>query len=73
MGELHDDLAWYAARATSLNTLLSDTLYERLPHLTIHGDMHSDNLRFAGDHVFWDDYQRQPSYGYTCILRRLVH
>lgn len=51
MGELHDDLAWYAARATYLHSVLPESLYARLPHLLIHGDVHSDNLRFVGDHV----------------------
>ncbi|HWQ11855.1 MAG TPA: phosphotransferase [Roseiflexaceae bacterium] len=51
MGELHEDLAWYDARAALLRTLLPDAAYAALRHLLIHGDVHPDNFRFAGDQV----------------------
>lgn len=49
MGELHEPLAWYTARAAQLAAALPEREYAMLPHLVIHGDVHSDNLRFARD------------------------
>lgn len=51
MAELLDPLAWYGARVAYLRAALPEAAYEALPHLVIHGDIHSDNLRFAGDEV----------------------
>jgi homoserine kinase type II len=51
MGELHDQLGWYCARAGQLRAQLPEAAYHALPHLVIHGDIHSDNLRFCGDRV----------------------
>ena len=51
MGDLHDDLAWYDARAAQLRALLPDAAYQALPHLPIHGDVHTDNFRFVEDRV----------------------
>jgi homoserine kinase type II len=51
MGELHADLAWYDGRASALRAALSDHVYDALPCVLIHGDMHPDNVRFAGDRV----------------------
>ncbi|MEN9934455.1 MAG: hypothetical protein RLZZ387_1034 [Chloroflexota bacterium] len=51
MGDLHDQLAWYDARASQLRAQLPDAAYADLPHLLIHGDVHSDNFCFAGDRV----------------------
>lgn len=51
MGELHADLAWYDGRASALRATLSDHVYNALPRVLIHGDMHPDNVRFAGDRV----------------------
>lgn len=51
MGELHADLAWYDGRASALRSALSDQQYDALPRVLIHGDMHPDNVRFAGDRV----------------------
>lgn len=51
MGDLQDLLAWYSSRAAQLRSELSDTVYRSLPHLIIHGDIHSDNLRFYGNQV----------------------
>ncbi len=51
MGELHEPLTWYSQRSAQLRAALSDAVYAALPHLVIHGDIHSDNLRFRGDQV----------------------
>lgn len=51
MGELHADLAWYDGRASALHAVLPDHAYNALPRVLIHGDMHPDNVRFAGDRV----------------------
>jgi homoserine kinase type II len=51
MGELHADLAWYDARAAALRSAMPDQVYAALPRVLIHGDMHPDNVRFAGDRV----------------------
>lgn len=51
MGELHADLAWYDGRASALRSVLPDHVYETLPRVLIHGDMHPDNVRFVGDRV----------------------
>lgn len=51
MGELYDWLSWYDMRAAQLRQILPPASYASLPHLVIHGDIHSDNLLFAGDEV----------------------
>ncbi len=51
MGDLWPSLTWYDARAAQLRAALDIPSYTRLPHRIIHGDMHADNLRFAGNRV----------------------
>lgn len=51
MGELYEPLTWYAQRVSQLRVTLPDTVYARLPHLLIHGDIHRDNLLFEGNEV----------------------
>lgn len=51
MGELYVPLMWYSKRASELRSAFSEAAYARLPHLIIHGDIHRDNLLFAGDDV----------------------
>lgn len=63
MGELHDPLSWYDMRAVAIRRLMPRDFYEILPHLVIHGDIHTDNMLFACeeaialidyDQVTWD-------------------
>ncbi len=49
MGDLWATLTWYDTRAAHLRADMSR--YTQLPYCIIHGDMHSDNLRFVGDKV----------------------
>jgi homoserine kinase type II len=51
LGDLSDTLAWYDGRAARLRKQLADKDYRALPHLAIHGDVHSDNVLFAGNDV----------------------
>jgi homoserine kinase type II len=51
LGELSESLAWYDRRAATLRRKLPGQLLDSLPHLVIHGDIHSDNLLFNGDDV----------------------
>ncbi len=51
LGDLSDQLAWYSARASRLQSLVSAELYASLPALVIHGDIHQANVRFTGDAV----------------------
>lgn len=51
MGDLTPMLSWYDLRGARLRSLLPDETYDRLPHLPIHGDIHRDNVLFAGDQV----------------------
>ncbi|NJK82261.1 MAG: phosphotransferase, partial [Chloroflexaceae bacterium] len=47
MGDLHDILSWYDRRAAHMRRILSDAVYEALPRVVIHGDIHRDNFIFA--------------------------
>jgi homoserine kinase type II len=51
MGDLADTLNWYDGRAARLRRELPEMKTKQLPHLTIHGDIHADNLLFARDEV----------------------
>jgi homoserine kinase type II len=51
MGELYDQLSQYDRRAIALRQTFPSATYKQLPHLVIHGDMHADNIIFAGDMV----------------------
>jgi homoserine kinase type II len=51
MGDLTATLASYDARIAALRATLPNGVYESLPHVVIHGDVHRDNLLFAGDSV----------------------
>lgn len=51
MGELYEPLGWYDRRAAALRTPVSRGRYRSVPHLVIHGDVHSDNFLFMGDEV----------------------
>ncbi len=51
MGDLTDMLSWYDLRAAKLRSRLSDSAYDALPHVVIHGDIHRDNVLFSGDKV----------------------
>jgi homoserine kinase type II len=63
LGELHEMLRWYDLHAARLRSAMSERVYVTLPHCLIHGDVHSDNFRFADgdvaalldyDQVCWD-------------------
>lgn len=51
MGDLLNMTTWYDREAARLRRNLSSEAYQALPHLTIHGDIHSDNFLFAQDEV----------------------
>ncbi|NJM07613.1 homoserine kinase [Candidatus Gracilibacteria bacterium] len=51
MGDLQPQLAWYDRRAMELRRLLPAVQIATLPHLTIHGDIHRDNVLFAAEHA----------------------
>lgn len=51
MGDMTETLSWYDGRIARLRKQLPDTAYAALPQLTIHGDIHSDNVLFANDQV----------------------
>ncbi|NJN18025.1 MAG: homoserine kinase [Oscillochloris sp.] len=51
MGELTEPLFWYDQRGAKLSRLLTDQVYNSLPQLLIHGDIHKDNFLFRGDAV----------------------
>ncbi|PDW03089.1 homoserine kinase [Candidatus Viridilinea mediisalina] len=51
MGDLMVPLNWYDRRASDLRRALPEAVYESLPYVLIHGDVHRDNLIFRGDVV----------------------
>lgn len=51
MGDLVEPLNWYDRRASDLRRALPEAVYESLPYVLIHGDVHRDNLIFRGDVV----------------------
>jgi homoserine kinase type II len=51
MGDLTETLNWYDGRIARLRKQLPDTAYAALPQLTIHGDIHGDNVLFSNDQV----------------------
>lgn len=46
MGDLHDLLSWYDLRAAEIRRTMNMDSYNALPHLVLHGDVHSDNVLF---------------------------
>lgn len=51
MGDLQEYLKWYDTRAMEARAILSHTVYQALPQLVIHGDMHRENVLFRGNKV----------------------
>jgi homoserine kinase type II len=51
MGDLAPMLSWYDEQASRLRIALPNKVYDALPHLVIHGDVHRDNFLFARDEV----------------------
>lgn len=49
MGDLYEDLLWYDLRAAKLRSILPDDVYNNLPHVVVHGDIHRDNFLFEND------------------------
>jgi homoserine kinase type II len=46
MGDLYDLLSWYDLRAAEIRRNFKPEYIEALPHLVLHGDVHSDNVLF---------------------------